>query len=220
MNVLANVCRKPLEHILCQFDPKLEASEEGSSDVKYHLGTSLERVNHATNLKIRLSVVANPSHLEACGPVVQGKTKAEQYYRGDTGSEKVELSSLLYRRSHRLLTNEIVTRTPSLEVASTALVAFLANHGNGSDRQLFLFITLASSSGERNVCPPVCPGSMLTVTHQGAACDAASVHYSSTIKRTDILAFSFQFRSVSSHVRPSQQLLGFCFPPATLNFDL
>ena len=135
MNVLANVCRKPLEHILCQFDPKLEASEEGSSDVKYHLGTSLERVNHATNLKIRLSVVANPSHLEACGPVVQGKTKAEQYYRGDTGSEKVELSSLLYRRSHRLLTNEIVTRTPSLEVASTALVAFLANHGNGSDRQ-------------------------------------------------------------------------------------
>ena len=89
--MLANVCRKPLEHILCQFDPELEASEEGSSDVKYHLGTSLERVNRATNRMIRLSVVANPSHLEACDPVVQGKTKAEQFYRGDSGRKKVVL---------------------------------------------------------------------------------------------------------------------------------
>ena len=88
--MLANVCRKPLEHIFCQFDPDLESSSaEGSSDVKYHLGTSLERVNRATNRHIRLSVVANPSHLEAVGPVVQGKTKAEQYYRGDSGSKQV-----------------------------------------------------------------------------------------------------------------------------------
>jgi len=96
--VLANVCHKPLEHIFCQFDSKLEPSDEGSGDVKYHLGTSLERVNRATNRKIRLSVVANPSHLEACDPVVQGKTKAEQYYRGDTYGKKVRL--LQYRRVH------------------------------------------------------------------------------------------------------------------------
>ena len=29
----------------------------------------------------RLSVVANPSHLEAVNPVVEGKTRAEQFYR-------------------------------------------------------------------------------------------------------------------------------------------
>jgi len=87
--VLANVCRKPLEHIFCQFDSTLGASDEGSGDVKYHLGTSLERVNRETNRMMRLSVVANPSHLEACDPVVQGKTKAEQYYRGDTHGKKV-----------------------------------------------------------------------------------------------------------------------------------
>jgi len=87
--VLANVCRKPLEHIFCEFDSKLEASDEGSGDVKYHLGTSVERVNRKTNRTIRLSVVANPSHLEACDPVVQGKTKAEQHYRGDTHGKKV-----------------------------------------------------------------------------------------------------------------------------------
>ena len=43
LNVLANVCRKPLEQILCQFDSKLEAADEGSGDVKYHLGMSHER---------------------------------------------------------------------------------------------------------------------------------------------------------------------------------
>ena len=95
LNVLANVCRKPLEHIFCQFDSTLGASDEGSGDVKYHLGTSLERVNRETNRMIRLSVVANPSHLEACDPVVQGKTKAEQYYRGDTQGKKVGFHTFL-----------------------------------------------------------------------------------------------------------------------------
>lgn len=33
--------------------------------------------------------MANPSHLEAVNPVVQGKTKAEQFYRGDTTGQKV-----------------------------------------------------------------------------------------------------------------------------------
>lgn len=95
LNVLANVCRKPLEHIFCQFDSKLEAADEGSGDVKYHLGMSHERINRTTNKNIRLAVVANPSHLEAVDPIVQGKTKAEQYYRGDTEGQKV-MSILLH----------------------------------------------------------------------------------------------------------------------------
>ncbi|XP_043911554.1 2-oxoglutarate dehydrogenase-like, mitochondrial [Protopterus annectens] len=89
LNVLANVIRKELEQIFCQFDPKLEASDEGSGDVKYHLGMYHERINRVTNKKITLSLVANPSHLEAADPVVQGKTKAEQFYRGDTAGKKV-----------------------------------------------------------------------------------------------------------------------------------
>ncbi|KAL8186856.1 UNVERIFIED_CONTAM: hypothetical protein K2H54_016840 [Gekko kuhli] len=89
LNVLANVIRKELEQIFCQFDPKLEAADEGSGDVKYHLGMYHERINRATNKKITLSLVANPSHLEAVDPVVQGKTKAEQFYRGDTEGKKV-----------------------------------------------------------------------------------------------------------------------------------
>jgi 2-oxoglutarate dehydrogenase E1 component len=57
--------------------------------VKYHLGTYIERLNRVTNKNIRLAVVANPSHLEACDPVVQGKTRAEQFYRGDGEGKKV-----------------------------------------------------------------------------------------------------------------------------------
>ncbi|KAH0510246.1 2-oxoglutarate dehydrogenase-like, mitochondrial [Microtus ochrogaster] len=89
LNVLANVIRKDLEQIFCQFDPKLEAADEGSGDVKYHLGMYHERINRVTNRNITLSLVANPSHLEAVDPVVQGKTKAEQFYRGDAQGRKV-----------------------------------------------------------------------------------------------------------------------------------
>eukprot|EP00096_Caligus_rogercresseyi_P002084 TRINITY_DN1387_c0_g2_i2.p1 TRINITY_DN1387_c0_g2~~TRINITY_DN1387_c0_g2_i2.p1 ORF type:complete len:1006 (-),score=256.82 TRINITY_DN1387_c0_g2_i2:757-3774(-) len=94
LNVLANVCRKPLVQILTQFGG-LEAADEGSGDVKYHLGTYIERLNRATNKNMRLAVVANPSHLEAVDPVVQGKARAEQFYRGDQEGNKV-MSILLH----------------------------------------------------------------------------------------------------------------------------
>ncbi|XP_066534604.1 2-oxoglutarate dehydrogenase-like, mitochondrial [Hoplias malabaricus] len=89
LNVLANVVRKDLDQIFCQFDPKLEAADEGSGDVKYHLGMYHERINRETDKDITLSLMANPSHLEAVDPVVQGKTKAEQFYRGDPEGKKV-----------------------------------------------------------------------------------------------------------------------------------
>ncbi|XP_061692338.1 2-oxoglutarate dehydrogenase-like, mitochondrial isoform X2 [Syngnathoides biaculeatus] len=89
LNVLANVIRKDLNQIFCQFDPKLEAADEGSGDVKYHLGMYHERINRGTEKNITLSLMANPSHLEAVDPVVQGKAKAEQFYRGDSLGKKV-----------------------------------------------------------------------------------------------------------------------------------
>jgi len=94
LNVLANVCRKPLEQIFGQFSA-LEPGDEGSGDVKYHLGMSHVRLNRTTNKMVQLSLVANPSHLEAVNPVVEGKTKAEQFYRGDTQG-KNSMSILLH----------------------------------------------------------------------------------------------------------------------------
>ncbi|XP_033845752.1 2-oxoglutarate dehydrogenase complex component E1 [Periophthalmus magnuspinnatus] len=95
LNVLANVIRKELEQIFCQFDSKLEAADEGSGDVKYHLGMYHKRMNRVSDKYITLSLVANPSHLEAVDSVVQGKTKAEQFYCGDTEGKRV-MSILLH----------------------------------------------------------------------------------------------------------------------------
>lgn len=75
LNVLVNVTRQPLEELFTKFDSKLEADEIGSGDVKYHLGLSTERINRTTNNKIKMVIVANPSHLEAVDPVVVGKVR-------------------------------------------------------------------------------------------------------------------------------------------------
>ncbi|CAH1388602.1 unnamed protein product [Nezara viridula] len=94
LNILVNVCRKPLEQIFTQF-AALESAYDGPGDVKYHIGTYIERLNRVTNKNIKLAVVANPSHLEAVDPIVQGKTRAEQFYRGDRDGKKV-MSILLH----------------------------------------------------------------------------------------------------------------------------
>lgn len=67
---------------------------QGSGDVKYHLGMYHRRINRVTDRNITLSLVANPSHLEAVDPVVQGKTKAEQFYCGDIQGKKVSASGI------------------------------------------------------------------------------------------------------------------------------
>ncbi|MFH4976461.1 hypothetical protein AB6A40_003170 [Gnathostoma spinigerum] len=87
LNVLANVCRQPLPTILSQFST-LEPADEGSGDVKYHLGLCIERLNHTSQRNLKIAVVANPSHLEAADPVVMGKVRAEAFYHGDEKGDR------------------------------------------------------------------------------------------------------------------------------------
>eukprot|EP00793_Prasinoderma_coloniale_P005244 PRCOL_00001005-RA len=87
LNVLGNVVRKPLRQIFNEFLGKNHSvdgddSWGGSGDVKYHLGTSFDRPT-VSGKRIHLSLLANPSHLEAVNPVVCGKTRAKQYYAND-----------------------------------------------------------------------------------------------------------------------------------------
>lgn len=83
--VLTSVMRKQLDKIFAEFHGAPVASEGmfGSGDVKYHLGASTDRVTR-NGKTIHMSLVANPSHLEAANPVVCGKTRAKQDYSGDT----------------------------------------------------------------------------------------------------------------------------------------
>lgn len=93
LNVLGNVVRKPLRQIFSEFSGGLKPVDDeaggytGSGDVKYHLGTSYDRPTRSGK-RIHLSLVANPSHLEAVDPVVIGKTRAKQYYSGDKDRNK------------------------------------------------------------------------------------------------------------------------------------
>ncbi|GJR88131.1 2-oxoglutarate dehydrogenase, mitochondrial-like protein [Tanacetum coccineum] len=75
LNVLGNVVRKPLRQIFSEFSGGIRPIEEvglytGTGDVKYHLGTSYDRPTRGGK-RIHLSLVANPSHLEAVDPVVR-----------------------------------------------------------------------------------------------------------------------------------------------------
>ncbi|PWN51095.1 putative KGD1-alpha-ketoglutarate dehydrogenase [Violaceomyces palustris] len=85
LNVLANVIRRPIDGILHQFAGK-EDDGEGGGDVKYHLGANYVRPT-PSGKKVALSLVANPSHLEAEDPVVLGKTRAIQDFAGDKEHE-------------------------------------------------------------------------------------------------------------------------------------
>jgi len=86
LNVLGNVVRKPLAQIFSEFQggvkPSRDGGYTGSGDVKYHLGTSYDRPT-ISGKRVHLSLVANPSHLEAVNTVVLGKTRAKQFYTGD-----------------------------------------------------------------------------------------------------------------------------------------
>jgi len=88
INILANVVRKPLENIFVEFQAGTQTmGSKASGDVKYHLGVSYLRPTRKGQ-EIYLSLLANPSHLEAVNPVVEGKVAAKQYYSGDAKKDK------------------------------------------------------------------------------------------------------------------------------------
>lgn len=95
LNVLSNVVRKPNESIFSEFGGFAAAEDGGSGDVKYHLGMNFERPT-PSGKRVKLSLVANPSHLEAEDPVVLGKTRAIQHYNNDEIAHKTAMGVLLH----------------------------------------------------------------------------------------------------------------------------
>jgi 2-oxoglutarate dehydrogenase E1 component len=78
LNVLANILNKPYSMIFNEFEGNhLPETVGGDGDVKYHLGFSAEYVT-AAKQTIHLTLTANPSHLEAVDPVVEGRMRAKQ----------------------------------------------------------------------------------------------------------------------------------------------
>ena len=78
LNVLANIAGKSYGQIFQEFEGHYKENEvQGSGDVKYHLGT--EGVFTAeSGAKTKIYLAANPSHLEAANPVLEGIVRAKQ----------------------------------------------------------------------------------------------------------------------------------------------
>ena len=77
LNVLRNFLHKSLSTLLYEFTPNYVPDlVAGDGDVKYHLG--YEGVRHLPDGEVRVSLAANPSHLEAVNAVVEGKARARQ----------------------------------------------------------------------------------------------------------------------------------------------
>jgi multifunctional 2-oxoglutarate metabolism enzyme len=79
LNVLANIVGKPYEQIFSEFEGHIDPNAtQGSGDVKYHLGMAGKFTTPDGEHSVPVSLVANPSHLEAVDPVTEGIVRAKQ----------------------------------------------------------------------------------------------------------------------------------------------
>ena len=82
LNVLAHTVGLPVESILAEFEAgrgtRQARAEDGREidDVKYHLGAAGRQTTPSG--KVNVTLMPNPSHLEAVDPVVEGRARAEQ----------------------------------------------------------------------------------------------------------------------------------------------
>ncbi|MGA2478010.1 MAG: 2-oxoglutarate dehydrogenase E1 component [Spirochaetia bacterium] len=89
LTVLNRILGKPMEDVFSEFEGQEDPDDYGGGgDVRYHLGYEMD---HETpdGGRVRVNLVANPSHLESVGPVVQGVARGVQRERGDTERKKV-----------------------------------------------------------------------------------------------------------------------------------
>ena len=96
LNVLANIAGKSYGQIFREFEGKQDPrSVQGSGDVKYHLGTEGEfTAEDGSTTKVYLA--ANPSHLEAVNPVLEGIVRAKQDRLNLAGEDFTVLPVLLH----------------------------------------------------------------------------------------------------------------------------
>ncbi|GAU65436.1 putative 2-oxoglutarate dehydrogenase E1 component [Streptomyces sp. NBRC 110611] len=96
LNVLANIVGKSYAQIFREFEGNLDPkSMHGSGDVKYHLGAE-GTFTGLDGEQIKVSLTANPSHLEAVDPVVEGVARAKQDIINKGGTDFTVLPILLH----------------------------------------------------------------------------------------------------------------------------
>ena len=96
LNVLSSIMRKSYAYIFHEFSPNYQPDTTyGDGDVKYHLGFEAE-VSNTKGETVKVHLAANPSHLEAVDPVVEGRARARQRLLNDTEKRKKVIPILIH----------------------------------------------------------------------------------------------------------------------------
>ena len=94
LNVLTNIAGKTYAQVFREFEgTSVPGQVQGSGDVKYHLGTEGTFISDRGN-RTKVTLAANPSHLEAVNPVLEGIVRAKQD-RLDRGGDSTTSFSVL-----------------------------------------------------------------------------------------------------------------------------
>jgi 2-oxoglutarate dehydrogenase E1 component len=114
LNVLTNIVGKPYEQIFSEFEGHIDPNAtQGSGDVKYHLGMTGKFTTPDGEYAVPVSVVANPSHLEAVDPVMEGIVRAKQD-RLDLGLEGYTVLPVLVHGDAAFAGQGVVAETLNL----------------------------------------------------------------------------------------------------------
>ena len=161
LNVLANIAGKSYGQIFSEFegnqDPK---SVQGSGDVKYHLGTE-GRFTAESGATTQVYLAANPSHLEAVDPVLEGIVRAKQD-RIDLGGDGFSVLPILIHGDAAFAGQGVVFETLNL--------AQLRGYRTGGTIHVIInnqvgFTTGPSSSRSSQYATDVAKGLQLPIFH-------------------------------------------------------
>ncbi len=161
LNVLTNLAGKSYAQVFAEFEGNQDPrSVQGSGDVKYHLGT--EGVFTAeSGAQTRVYLAANPSHLEAVDPVLEGIVRAKQD-RIDLGGDGFSVLPILIHGDAAFAGQGVVTETLNL--------AQLRGYRTGGTIHVIVnnqvgFTTGPSSSRSTYYCTDVAKGLQAPIFH-------------------------------------------------------
>ncbi|PKQ25436.1 MAG: multifunctional oxoglutarate decarboxylase/oxoglutarate dehydrogenase thiamine pyrophosphate-binding subunit/dihydrolipoyllysine-residue succinyltransferase subunit [Actinobacteria bacterium HGW-Actinobacteria-4] len=163
LNVLANLAGKKYAQIFSEFEgTAVPGSVQGSGDVKYHLGT--EGVFTAqTGETTAVYLAANPSHLEAVNPVLEGIVKAKLDQLGaDPATDGYPILPILVHGDAAFAGQGVVTETLQL--------AGLKGYKTGGTVHVIInnqvgFTTGPQSSRSTRYCTDIAKGFQIPIFH-------------------------------------------------------
>ncbi|MHA3948111.1 multifunctional oxoglutarate decarboxylase/oxoglutarate dehydrogenase thiamine pyrophosphate-binding subunit/dihydrolipoyllysine-residue succinyltransferase subunit [Cellulomonas bogoriensis] len=161
LNVLANLAGKSYAQIFAEFEGNQDPrSVQGSGDVKYHLGTE-GTFTAESGATTSVYLAANPSHLEAVDPVLEGIVRAKQD-RIDLGGDGFSVLPILIHGDAAFAGQGVVTETLNLAqlrgYRTGGTVHVIVNNQVG-------FTTGPSSSRSTHYCTDVAKGLQVPIFH-------------------------------------------------------